>query len=717
MKMKSMILLFLAMSLSFVADYSFLMVPAVSSVGLPLNPNAASELTASTVDAAQNSNFININGNLIVSGNNVTVFAGLSSSQPVRVYLDGNVTVVDNGTLVLRHAVLYLVGAKGPYNRCIRLSSSSKGHPRLDLLNATVDAYTSNYGAAIYAYNDSEIVGTDFSFYRQRISPTLPSLGGETAIMCYDESSVNITECKVDLVLAYGDSRVFISSGSGPKRGGGSSPLDSSIGFECYNSSTVNLYAVAFGNAVVSDKAHLLLTYCTELSVGTITTTGQSRVDIFAGTTLNFPLTLSGYSYVSLSSSTISFTLFRMSVYLYDHATFAVVNDCSLGGVIEAFDYSRALLNNTNRLNGFANIAIECHDFSSVSTFNSSFYSGPFSVQIGLFDSSRLSLIKSFVYDGWITVSNDSVIYLSHSFLSDCRLVCQDNADAIIADRSFIADSVEMRGNTGLDVESSTLASIHCADSSNASFVGASVSELRVSDGSRVYVRNSTLKELSFSSSNVSGSFAGLTSFLKNLTLEGSSSLVSLLNATVNNLDFSLSGYSNVTISNSTISNLSLQGSSVVTLDNVTVSGSEYVLGDSSILEYSPLRVRSVDYFGNPLDGSVVTIGTGYTGTNVLQRRTADKDGWASFFIFSELENATGSFSVGIVTVSGSFRGVSASQFVNLASVRDVTLSFPLPAWSTFILPAVVLVAIVALLVVGYYALRRIRGRKEYLPV
>ena len=389
MKVKPMILLFLAISLSFAADYSFLMIAAVSSANLPLNPSSAFELTAPNVEATQNFvNNITITGNLTVSG--VVNFAGLSPSLRVQVYLNGSIDVVDNGTLVLKYVTLYFVGAKSPYDRYIRLkSNSSNNHPRLDILNTTVDAYTfatfdvghypgsrkrifddASYGSAIYAYDNSEITGQEFSFYREKVAALNSSAGGQTVIKCYGESSLNLTRCKVDSVLAYDEARVSIYTGSGPKRMLTASSPDRGIGFECRNSSTVNLYGVTFKNTTVSDKAHLLLTHCTELDSNVITTVGQSRLDLFAGTILTSTfgagywtpyqgapnakfiqsyipgVNAGGNSYVSLSSSSLGSSLpqFFQVAYLHDNATFVVVHNCTVSGTIVTFDHSRAFL-------------------------------------------------------------------------------------------------------------------------------------------------------------------------------------------------------------------------------------------------------------------------------------------------------------------------------------------------------------------------------------
>jgi predicted aspartyl protease len=117
-----------------------------------------------------------------------------------------------------------------------------------------------------------------------------------------------------------------------------------------------------------------------------------------------------------------------------------------------------------------------------------------------------------------------------------------------------------------------------------------------------------------------------------------------------------------------------------------------------------------VDYFGNPLNGAVITVETGsYGAYKVIKQQTADKNGWVSFVLFSEMYSANGSFPFGIVTVTGDFGGASASQQVSLAAVnKDVTLSFSLPSWSSYVLPVAILVGIVVLLTLIYYVRKRI---------
>ena len=754
---KRTVLFFWVACLLLAVDYSFLMVPMVSSANIQVNPASAQGAVASGAGITQNfGNNVTISGNLTISGNSVVNFAGPSASLPVKVYLNGSINIVDNGTLTLKYATLYFVGANKPYDRYIRLSNSTNGHPRLIIVNSTIDAYptttvkgrtktTVSYGVGVYAYGNSEIYALKLNVYREiaGVNTKNYSSGGPTVIKAYDEASVNLTSVTVDSVLTYDKAQVSIYGGSGPKRlSKVASPPDAGIYFEGHNSSTVALYGVVFKNITASDESHLLLTHCTELLSGVITAVDRSTVNCYGDTTLTnseaapkppatapiliSAINASGYSYVSVSSSTISSLLpGNPIVSVYDHATIAILQkDTITSGNFVAFGHSAVVLS-TNESSDLENIGILAYNSSSVSIINTTIQCAPFTVQIGLFGGSHLSVVGSALWGGWINFFDNSTVYVSHSLLQSSsvvedvslRMACHDSANVTIVHSQILADSLEMYDNSRLNVDLSHAIVIYCLNSSQVSLANGTVTELSVSENSRVRVMNSTLKELSLAYSNVTGSLEGLTSFFKNSTfaLSGSNSAVSVLNTTIGELSFSFWGHSNVTISNSTIRNLSLQGSSFATLNNTSFYGSVYVAGHSRVLMYSPLRVRCVGYFGNPLNGSVVTIETGYVGApTVLQTQTADKNGFVTFVLFSEMDNATGTFPFGLVTVSGSFQGVSTSQDVSVGLInKDVTLSFALPSWSVYLLPLVVFIVIVALLILAYYALKRVRGKKE----
>jgi hypothetical protein len=728
MKIQLIILLFLATSLCYSANFSFLIIPAVSSARLPLDSVSATGLSALDPASVTNlPNNITISGNLNLTGSSVVNFVGGSSSTRVNVYLYGSIFINDNATLVLKHANLYFMGATKPYSRSITLSSSN-GYPQLIITDASIVAvtgvtsrirgYSYSYGAAIYAYNKSEVVATQFSFSRQTIASLLGfNYGGPTKIGCYGGSSVHLNSVKVESMFTYGEANVTVYGGT----------VAGSLGL--YNSSVADFYGVSFPNTVVADNAHLVLGDCSELGSSMITSTGHSRVDLINGTTVaaftiinslgivtTAPgINATGDSEVYFFSSTTSSAYGGQVVSVYDNATFVEQGSSMNNAAVFAFGNSSVLFNNTTTAGSLENVEIIGNDLSSVSVFSCSLAGDPNPVSINLFDRSHLGVVNSTISGGYCVFSNNSAAYLWDTNVTSSRIIVQHNASLAVVGGSRIEDSIEMRENASLSLVSSTASLIYCPDSSHASFVHGSVTELVVSENSTVHLMNSTVQELSLAESNVNGSLSGLTSFIENstLTLPGSSSDVSVLDTTVNGLDFSLSGNSNVIISNSTLRNLSLQGSSIVTLENASVYSGLDVHGNSTVVLYTPLRVRCVDYFGNPLKGSVVTVNTHSGGTRGFETETADKSGWASFIFFSGIVNATGSFPVGFATVTGSFGDVSSSENFNVALVsEEMTLSLPLPWWSGYILPVIILVAIVALLVFINYAYKRLRARQ-----
>lgn len=731
MKMRPIVLLFLAMSLSFSANYSFLIIPTVSSARLSFD--SASALGVSASDPAIVQNFLNnitIRGDLNLTGSSVVNLVGVSSAIPVNVYLYGSVFVNDNATLVLNHARLYLMGATKPYDRNITLSSSS-GHPQLNISDASIIAVTGfrssrnsySYGAAIYVYDKSKVTALGLGFSRQTISTQGFDLGGPTKVECYGNSSVLLNNLRVESMFTYDKANVTVYGGTVGTRG------HTSVYLGLYNSSEVNLYGVSFPNTLVSGNAYLIMSHCSELSTSIITSAGHSRVDLTNGTTVTGSSELSGgriraipginatgNSQVYLVLCTASAANYLSTVIsVYDNASFVDKSSKINDGAILALGNSSVTLGSTPSPGGLQNIEIIGNDSSNVLISNCYISARPRPFTINLFDNSHLQFFSSSITSGYFVFSDNSAVYLSNATrISSSRIITQDDVNLTVADGCSIADSIEMRENSRLDLKSSAVSLIYCLDSSYASFVTGSVlGRLSVSANSSLHLVNSTIKELSLAESDVIGSLSGLTSFFENSTIAVSGARVTALNTTVNGLDFWFSGNSNVTISNSTLHNLSLQDRSVVTLRNATVYEGPYVLGNSTALVYGAVRVHCVDYFGNPLNGSVVTITTASSGTGIVGNGTADKNGWASFIFFSGMANATGSFQLGFSTVTGSFGGASTSKYVNLGFVNeDVTLSFPLPWWSSYILPIIILIGIVALLVFLNYAYKRVRAMR-----
>jgi hypothetical protein len=443
-----------------------------------------------------------------------------------------------------------------------------------------------------------------------------------------------------------------------------------------------------------------------------------TSLGVVAGRATTFPgVNATGNSKVYFSSSsTIAATLYGGTVFsVYDNATLIVEGGRITKGAVLALDNSSVVFNNTMTGNYLVNIEIIGNDSSSISISSCLISRSSQPNAIYLSNSSRLLIFNSTINSGFFVFSDNSSAYFSKTVTnSPSRTRVEDNASLTVADGSSVSDLIEMRENSKLNLDSSLVPLIDCVDSSQASFVHGSVTKLSASANSTLYLMNSTIQELSLTQSDVTGSINGLTHFLENLTLTlpGSRSQVSVLNTTIDGIDFLFSGNSVVTISNSTLRNLNLQGSSIVTLRNTSVYAGVYVVGNSVVSVYSPLRVRCVDYFGNPINGSAVTVDTGAGGIGSVKGVT-DQTGWASFIFFSGTANATGSFPLGFVKVSGSFGGVSTSKTISTALVgEEVTLSLPLPWWSSYILPVIVLVGIIILLALINFIYKRFRARK-----
>ena len=744
MKVKPTILLFLVLSISLIADSSMLVVPGASSVNLSADSVSAQGVVSSSVGATQTQpSNITITGGLRISGNNVVSFIGLGPSLPVRVYISGSIDLVDNGTLVLKYATLYFLGATKPYDRFIRLSNSTvDGHPRLIMTNSTIiGRKVSNvltYGVALYAYNNSEISAYQFSLYREAVNTRDYNSGGQTAIKCYGQSSVNLTSSKFDTMFVYDTARVSIYTGSGPRKI--ALAPDAGIGFEIRNSSFANLVGVSIKNITVSDDAHLTLTSSTELLHGIVKASNRARIECLEGTALQNSVSApkppsttpvlipainaSGDSYVSLSSSSKISSAFNYYpiVTLYDRAVFAVVKDGILsGGIIISHGYSKVFLNNTISAGGLTNMGVEGHDFSSILFSNVTIFSQPFAVQMSLYGNSSLSMIDSTISGGWIRFLENSSVYISRSFLRSSSVVggyglrvsCQDNARVAVTDSQITSLSFEVGGNAEFALDSSLASVVFCVNSSRVALTNSNITLLSVGDTAKVRVANSTLGELLLSQANVIGSFVGLTSYFENSSLAlGSGLRLDIFRTGIAELNLFFSGDSNVTFVDSAIRSITLRDSSVAILNNTSLSGTAYLTGTSKVFAYSSLRVRCVDYFGNPINGSTVTIVVGYGGRIVGQQVTGT-DGLASFNVFSEMDNSTGSFPLGVITVKGSSGGTRISEVVTVGLVNeDMTVSFPLPFWTLYILPSVVSIVTILLLVLIYYIVKRVRGTK-----
>jgi len=741
MKTKFAILLLLIMFFSLSNEILFFSIPAVSSNFSALSDSVSVLGTdvPTNVEVVRNvGNAINITGNIVISGNNVTRFAGLSPSMRATVYLDGSIEVRGNGTLILQYVTLYFIGASrdfDPFNRYIRLSNPSVGgHPRLIILNATIIAYTVkritigrtthsvSAGCAIYAYGNSEISGQEFAFYRQTVSRTDANIGNRTVIKCYDESRVDLSYCTAESIYSYDNARVSISMGQGPRR---TLSTDAGIIFGVNNSSNVNIYGVDFQEVTVSNNAYVSLKWCKEMTQGFLKTKDFARVDILDRSDLRGSLRIpavnvTGNSHVNVNSSLITTSVKTYyAVIVMDNATF-LVNNSTMTGKITSYNRSSIFLKNMPSPNALKQVWIEAHDFSNVSVHNCRISFGTKTPEIITYDFSRLSLVDSSVNYGWIRFFERSSVYISNSTFRYSQVLVDDFVNMTFADGSSFESSLELRRNSHLLVKSSSVMVLHGLGNSQITLSdSATVSMLYAKDNSTLRSFNSTIKELSFAAANVTGSWTGLSNFFVNssFTLIGLSPDVILFNTYVKGLDVLLLGNSDVTIYNSTLRKIAVQGSSIARLYNASVpSESVSAVGNAKVYAWSYLPVKSLDYFGNPISGANTTV---YSGSLIDAKKkiasvNATDDGLASFLLYSEMVNATGHFPFGEIMVRSRFGGISGSRVVSFSLTSEgVTLVLPLPSWTRHIFPVSVFVAIIAILAVIYVVIKKVRGRKS----
>lgn len=394
------------------------------------------------------------------------------------------------------------------------------------------------------------------------------------------------------------------------------------------------------------------------------------------------------------------------------------MNNCSFnGGRIAAFDTSSAFLSN---MDTFASVWFESHDSSSISFVNCNILNTGSNTapQVESFDNSRFSFVDSFIQFAFVRFFNDTSAYFSNSTAYSCQIVAYDRSNLNFVAGSNIGIALQLTGNSKLIMDSSSGFIVQGVDKSQMLFSGSNVSLASVKDKSEILAYNSVFQELLFSAFNASVSLTGLTSYLENFTFAPSSvgPSMSVFNTSVNDFDLLFLGSSNVSISKSTLRNLSLQGSSFANLTDVSIGSGVFSLAGSSITNFwSPLHVRVVDYFGNPLSGVNVTVvtGAGISATTLATDNT-DSNGVVDFVLFCEFDNSTGSFPTGYAAVRCQYGSSYKEQGTSLSRVNsDITVSMSVPSWTGYIFPVLVVVAIFAIIIVISFIYRRIRRKSQ----
>jgi len=713
-----------------VTEFLFSVVPVSSSSGSVLSGYVSTVAATVPINVEATQNFatsINITGNIIVGGNNVTTFSGLSPSLRARVFLDGTIVVRDNGTLVLRYVTLYLMGGRRDYDRFIRLSNPSVGgRPRLVVLNATIIAYAWNpsvvvkvsYGSVIDVRNNGEVTGKELAFYREKF--TSSKSGSPALLNCSGDSSVDLSYAYFDAIRSQNNARVSVSMGAGPKNP--TTRQRESVVLDMRGFSRGNFFGVNFTDSTVSGSANVSLAWSKQVSGTSLFVRDRAKVDILmgsvlAGSILRPSINASGNSIITVNSSEVRTSIkTNYLVLVRDNVTFSAYNATMLGRII-ARERSSLYFRNMSKPNSLKEMLIELRDFAKGYFYNCLLYFGASGSVVLAYDNAYLSFVSSTISYGLIQFFNSSSGYFSGTSAKTSHLFADDNSNVTFAEMSSVENALEVRKNSSVRFDSSSAMVLFGVETAKVSLVNSSVSMVQVKENAKLSIVNSSVKELLFTANDVSGSWTGLTNFFvdSNLTLaEGSPNLV-VFNSYVEAMDVLFLGRSNVTISNSTLRNIDVQGSSVVKLYNVSFAlETADAVGNGKIYVWSVFRVRTVDYFGNPLSGVNTSIFVGRTPYGRrLASRLSDENGWIRLLLFSELINSTGRFPVGDIHLYSLFSRTSARQDAILSAVNeDKTLNLPLPFWTGFIIPALLFLALIAILGVASFVWGRFRRKQ-----
>jgi len=310
------------------------------------------------------------------------------------------------------------------------------------------------------------------------------------------------------------------------------------------------------------------------------------------------------------------------------------------------------------------------------------------SAKIETSDRGRLEIIDSSIdtqyKDVRIDTYGDSFLLLSNVIVRQSILGAHGNSTIHVLNGSSLS-GVQMfafESSRVLFSDSSVNWLLQAGGSSNVSIKNSMVTLLRGVDSSSVFVSNSTVGlfqirdfcdslfadsvidqvSLEFISVNFTLTDVGAGFFIsKDFVIPGV-----LFNFTLANSEIKLGwsilfyGSSNVTVVNSSLWFIGVSGSSRVDVVNSTVYCSPGASVSAYVRSFSPLTVRVVDLFGNPVCGANATL---FSDGVALDCKFSDEDGFVSF-VLERLFNASGSFPLSSFNVTVEWNGYRESTLV-----------------------------------------------------
>jgi len=675
-------------------------------------------------------------GDLVLKENNVTTITG-------RFDINGSIIVEENATLVLRNAIVNFTQTYGYQHRLV-FQNPANGNPRLQVENATISAsnysfyvfFSGNSSAAIsnlttpskiiLKADGSSSVSMSNSTIEERLNVYyssvvniqnstiygLSSFGGSFVnasdstieeVMTWGSSFLNISNCEIKWLTLFSSSIVEVS--------------DSTISVSLHiESSSVNC-------SISGLKSWLISSWNYHLDCSVVIGPGG-----FAPNAALENTGVNTWDFVFYESSNVtiynSTRINRLDSYEY---TIVDVLSSQIGGALSASGHS--LVNVSNSTISW----VESYGSSQVNILNSTI------TDIYSYVSSQVNALNStitnvYTYDSSQTnILNSTISYLE----SHCVVNISDST----------IDEVHTYDTSTLTVLKSTISypGLHAYNSSTASISESTVSYLTTHHSSTVSVSKCALQSLNLHAYNASTVNLNNSTIYRGFLYTYGSSVVNLNNSTFTTtllmqLVLRLYDSSIINLNNSTISMgimLAFDSSAVnlcnstvtwqlTAYDSSTVRASNTVFQGLTLTGYSVARlvnstyafcslqdqsrayvcwyldVHVVDSVGQNVPTANVT--ATYPNATVAEWKLTDANGWTRLTLTEKMMNATGSYPVGIYTVTAEYEVNLGVEWVNMTGNQKITIILPfiVPEFpQTLILPLFLTITLVAIILKG----------------
>lgn len=502
-------------------------------------------------------------------------------------------------------------------------------------------------------------------------------------------------------------------------------------------------------NLIVKDNAKLVGVNL-DITEGNIIGQGSSSIklsDSKIDSRTKVPLILRDSCDVSLTGFTAR--AYTPSLFeLHDYSVLSVSN-CrrpyySITGVIKVYDSSRMIARNSSgdwhvetyhyssafiisedmktvKTFGSSTISIIKASLTELNAYNSSIVLMNIATANGLFtyENSRLTAIDSTVeYPPDATKGGTIAAYGYSNVLllsSKARVLSTYQNSSVSMFNSTIGWMARTSSFSTLSITNSSVQSLSINDFSYSYVEKSTITLLEVSDSSRISMVDSLIKELVMCFKSVNATFAGLkptfygqwNSIVNGTLVATSSEYGPDITLTRTRIDQSLNlqflGASNVTITDSEVTNLGVYNTTVVQLVNSTVSFYEIAAG-AKVYVYWYLNVFA-------LNGTSVTVS--YTNGTVVAQTVVDDSRLARFTLFEKALNTSASYTMSSYMLSATWDGGSESRTLEITRSVTVDLIPKAPWWQQNLYMIILTLAISAAVIIAAVSLYMLKRKSR----